>query len=121
WAKNERCTGALVIRRSEREKRLYVHAGDVVGCLSNDPAEFYGQHLLLNGYLNDEQLLRALSHCTQHKTRLGVALQELGLLEADVIQQTLRAHIEDVVCDLFLWTRGIFYFQSGKPPEEEVR
>ncbi|HEV8578566.1 MAG TPA: DUF4388 domain-containing protein [Thermoanaerobaculia bacterium] len=120
WAKNERCTGALVIRRSEREKRIYFHAGDVVGCLSNDPAEFYGQHLLLQGFLNDDQLFRALSHCTQHKARLGVALQELGLLAPDAIQQTLRAQIEDVICDLFLWSRGIFYFQSEMPQEEEI-
>ena len=120
WAKNERCSGALVIRRSEREKRLYFHAGDVVGCLSNDPAEYYGQHLLLQGYLDDHQLLQALSYCTKNKTRLGVALQELGLLAPDVIQQTLRAQIEDVICDLFLWPRGIFYFQSEMPQEEEI-
>jgi hypothetical protein len=120
WAKNERCTGALVIRRSEREKRIYFHAGDVVGCLSNDSAEFYGQHLLLQGYLDDEQLFRALSHCTQNKTRLGMALQELKLLDADTIQQTLRAQIEDVICDVFLWPRGIFYFQAEMPQDEEI-
>jgi uncharacterized protein DUF4388 len=120
WAQNERCTGALVIRRSEREKRIYFHAGDVVGCLSNDPAEFYGQHLLLQGHLTDEQLFQALSHCTSEKTRLGVALQHLGLLGPDVIQHTLRAQIEDLICDLFLWPRGIFYFLAEMPPEEEI-
>jgi Domain of unknown function (DUF4388) len=120
WAKNERCTGALVIRRSEREKRLYFYAGDVVGCLSNDPAEHYGQHLLLQGYLDEGQLLQALSHCTQNRTRLGLALHELGLLASDAIQQTLRTHIEDLVCDLFLWPRGIFFFRSEMPPEEEI-
>lgn len=120
WAKNDRCTGALVIRRSEREKRVYFHAGDVVACLSNDPAEFYGQHLLLNGYLDDEQLFQALSHCTSHGVRLGMALRELGMLQPDVIQRTLREQIEDVVCDLFLWHRGIFYFQAEMPQDEEI-
>jgi uncharacterized protein DUF4388 len=120
WAKNERCTGALIVRRSDREKRLYFYAGEVVGCLSNDPAEHYGQYLLLQGHLNDGQLFRALSHCTQNRTRLGVALQTLGLLEPDAIQQTLRTHIEDLVCDLFLWSRGIFYFQAEMPPDEEI-
>lgn len=120
WAKNERRTGALIIRRSEREKRLYFHAGDVVGCLSNDPAEHYGQHLLLRGHLDDGQLFRALSHCTQNRTRLGVALQELKLLSPDAVQQTLRTHIEDLVCDVFLWPRGIFYFQAELPPDEEI-
>src|SRR4051794_12734525 len=120
WAQNERCTGALVIRRSEREKRIYFHAGEVVGCLSNDAAEYYGQHLVLNGHLTDDQLFQALSHCSTRSVRLGVALRELGLLSAEVIQQTLRRQIEDVVCDLFLWQRGIFYFQSEMPQEEEI-
>ena len=120
WAKNDRCTGALVIRRSEREKRIYFHAGDVVGCLSNDSAEFYGQHLVLNGFLSDDQLFQALSHCTTRNVRLGVALLELEMLSAEVIQQTLRDQIEDVVCDLFLWQRGIFYFQAELPQEEEI-
>ncbi len=120
WAKNDRCTGALVIRRSEREKRIYLHAGEVVGCLSNDPAEYYGQHLVLHGHLSDDQLFQALSHCTTHGTRLGVALRELGMLPAEVIQQTLREQIEDVICDLFLSQRGIFYFQSEMPQDEEI-
>jgi len=120
WAKNDRCTGALVIRRSEREKRIYFHAGEVVGCLSNDSAEYYGQHLVLHGHLTDDQLFQALSHCSTRGVRLGVALRELGLLSPEVIQQTLRKQIEDVVCDLFLWQRGIFYFQSEMPQEEEI-
>jgi hypothetical protein len=120
WAKNERCTGALVLRRSEREKRIYLHAGEVVGCLSNDPAELYGQHLVLQGHLSDGQLFKALSHCATHNTRLGVTLRELGMLSPEVIQQTLREQIEDVIRDLFLWQRGIFYFQAEMPQDEEI-
>lgn len=120
WARNDRRTGALVVRRSDREKRVYFHAGEVVGCLSTDPAEYYGQYLLLNGYLDQGQLVRALSHCNRAGRRLGSALLELGYLAPDEIQQTLRRQIEDLVCDLFLWDRGLFYFQSEMPPEEEI-
>jgi hypothetical protein len=120
WAKNDRRTGALVVRRSDREKRVYFNSGEIVGCLSTDPAEFYGQHLLLNGYLGEEQLFSALHHCTQTGRRLGASLSELGFLSPDLIQQTLREQIEDSVCDLFLWQRGVFYFQSEMPPEEEI-
>ncbi|HEY2739929.1 MAG TPA: DUF4388 domain-containing protein [Thermoanaerobaculia bacterium] len=112
WAKNERRTGALVVRRSEREKRVYFHQGEIVGCLSDDPAEFYGQHLLVNGYLDDGQLFKALTHCTSHNIRLGAALRELEILPQDVIQRTLREQIEDSICDMFLWPRGLFYFQA---------
>jgi hypothetical protein len=120
WAKNEACTGALIIRRSQREKRIYFNAGDVVGCLSNDPAEFYGQYLLLNGYLDEDQLVQALSVCSARGNRLGLTLRELGFLAADLIQRTLRSQIEDEICDLFLWQRGVFYFMAELPPEEEI-
>jgi hypothetical protein len=120
WAKNDRCTGALIFRRSEREKRIYFVSGEVVGCLSNDPAEYYGQHLLLGGHLSQEQLFQALHLCNEQSFRLGVALRQLGLLPEEVIQQTLREQIEDSICDLFLWERGVFYFQAEIPHEEEI-
>src|SRR5579859_4799156 len=120
WALNDRRSGALVVRRSEREKRIYFHAGEVIACLSNDPAEYYGQHLVLNGYLQSDQLFEALTYCTNKGIRLGTALLDLGMLSAEVIQQTLRAQIEDVICDLFLWERGVFYFRAEMPMEEEI-
>lgn len=120
WARNDRRTGALVVRRTDREKRIYFHAGDVVGCLSTNPDEYYGQYLLLNGHLDERQLLRALSECTKSGRRLGAVLLDQGLLTPEAVQQTLRRQIEDLVCDLFLWERGVFYFRSEMPPEEEI-
>jgi uncharacterized protein DUF4388 len=120
WAKNDRRTGALVVRRSDREKRIYFNSGEVVGCLSTDPAEFYGQYLLLNGYLDQEKLFQALSHCTVHGGRLGQTLSTLGFLSPEEIQVTLRRQIEDLVCDLFLWERGVFYFRSELPQDEDI-
>jgi hypothetical protein len=120
WARNESCTGALVIRRSQREKRVYFTGGEVVGSISNDPAEFYGQYLRLHGHLDEVRLSQALSLCTSKGVRLGVALRELGLLAPELIQQTLRAQIEDQICDLFLWPRGVFYFVAELPAEEEI-
>jgi hypothetical protein len=120
WALNDRRTGALVVRRSEREKRVFFHSGAVIACVSNDPAEFYGQHLVLNGHLETEQLFEALTYCTARGVRLGTALRELGMLGPELVQQTLRAQIEDVICDLFLWERGVFYFQAEMPLEEEI-
>jgi hypothetical protein len=120
WAKNERRTGALVVRRSAREKRIFFDRGDVVGCLSDDPAEYFGQHLLIYGHLDDKQLFRALTHCTTNNVRLGTALRELGLLSEEVIQRTLRDQIEDTIWDMFLWPHGLFYFREEMLPEEDL-
>src|SRR6204780_4597919 len=110
----------MAVRRSDRVKRVYFHAGEVIACLSNDKAEFYGQHLLLNGYLEQDQLFQALTYCTTQGVRLGRALTEMGLMTPEMVQQTLRSQIEDSICDLFLWERGVFYFQAELPIEEEI-
>jgi hypothetical protein len=120
WADHERRTGALVVRRTRGEKRVYFRAGAVVACLSSDPAEHYGQHLLLHGHLDEPGFLRAFRHCRETGRGLGASLVELGLLDEETVRATLAARIADAVCDLFLWPRGVFYFQAGPPPEEEI-
>lgn len=120
WAGHERRTGALVVRRTRGEKRVYFRDGAVVACLSTDPAEHYGQHLLLHGHLDEPAFLRALRHCRESGRRLGASLVELGLLDEETVRATLAARIADAVCDLFLWPKGVFYFQAEPPPEEEI-
>jgi hypothetical protein len=112
WAQNDRRSGALVIRRSGSEKRIFLRDGDVVACFSDDPAEFFGQHLLVNGLLDESDLIRALKHCQRTGEKLGDALQTMGLLSSDKVQEALRQHVENQVCDIFLWRTGIFYFAA---------
>lgn len=119
-AHQERWSGDLVVRRSSREKRVYLGEGKIVGCLSDDPAEFYGRYLFLNGYLDEKELARALRWCNSREQRLGTALRELGLLNRDEIRRTLAERTSDAVCDLFLWRRGVFYLESDEPPAEEI-
>lgn len=118
WADQEHRTGALVVRRSSREKRVYFRGGKVVACLSDDPAEHYGEHLLLSGELDERQLVRALSHCSETGMQLNEALRALDILPPETVRRTLRERTRDVVCDLFLWTRGVFYFDNETLPEE---
>lgn len=119
-AAQERWSGALVVRRTSREKRIFLEGGRVVGCLSDDPAEFYGRHLLLHGHVDEDQLARALAWCRDQGRRLGTALRELEILSEARVRLTLAERTADAVCDLFLWNRGVFYLETDRPPEEEV-
>jgi len=119
-AEQERWSGALVVRRSSREKRVFLQGGRIVGCLSDDPAEFYGRHLLLQGHLDEAQLAEALAWCTRHGRRLGCALRELDILPEVTVRRTLGERIIDAVCGLFLWRRGVFYLEADEPPKEEI-
>lgn len=120
WAANDRRTGALVLRRSSREKRIYFEGGEIVACLTDSTTEFYGQHLLLEGHLGPDVLTRCLVQCQQEGKRLGVVLVEEGILARAIVERTLAEQIEDLICDVFLWDRGIFFFQSDQPPAEDI-
>ena len=120
WAHNDRRSGSLVVRRTGAEKRVYFRDGDVVACLSSDPAEFFGQFLLAQGYVDEAALVRALTLCQKDGVLLGAALARLGLMKAAEVEATLRTHVEDQVCELFLWKTGIFYFTNETLPEGQV-
>ena len=120
WAANDRRTGSLVLRRTSREKRIYFEQGEIVACLTDSTTEFYGQHLLLEGHLSADNLTRCLVQCQEEGKRLGAVLVEKGILSLDVVERTLADQIEDLIRDVFLWNRGIFFFQTDQPPEEDI-
>ncbi len=120
WAKNERRSGALVLRRTSREKRIYFAEGQVRTCLTNQTAEFYGQHLLLSGVLEEDVLRDSINRCRAEGKRLGAVLAEMELLEPAEIARTLSKHNFDVVLDIFLWEHGIFFFEDEPPPTDEI-
>lgn len=117
WAQNDRLTGTLVLRRSRREKRILFKAGKVVGCLSNEPFEFYGRYLLAGGNISESDLLRGLSICeeSEGRIRLGEALIALGVLGDATLKATLRQQVEQSIIDTFLWPRGVFFLLDDVP------
>ena len=120
WAHNDRRSGSLVVRRSGSEKRVYLRDGDVVACLSSDPSEFFGQFLLAQGCVDEAGLLAALKLCQKDGVLLGAAVARLGLMKAAQVEDSLRTHVEDQVCELFLWKSGIFYFTNETLPDGQV-
>lgn len=108
------------MRRTSREKRIYFDNGKVVAGLSDQPAEFYGQYLLLNGYLDEGTLLRLIDLCRERRKRLGKVLEEEGVLSVREVQRTLREHLEDLILDIFLWKHGVFVFKADPAPAEEI-
>ena len=120
WALTERVTGTLVVRRSEREKRVGFRDGKILDCRSNQTAEHYGQHLVAHGILGGEELARALAHCRLRRLPLGETLLDLALLDEATIKVTLAQAIQESVQDLFFWRQGLFYFQDASPRTSRV-
>ena len=120
WAQHDRRTGSLVVRRSGHEKRIYFQGGDVVACFSDDAKEFFGQHLLTLGLVDEGRLIQALTVCQRKGGMLGSVLVRLGILGEARVAAALRSHVEDLVCELFLWKSGIFYFTSEMVANEQL-
>ena len=120
WTSNDRKTGSLVFRTGSRHKEVHFDRGLIVGASTDDPREFFGQFLLLEGFLAEDQLVEALTWCRDHQERLGAGLVELGILAEADTQHALRRQIEETVCDLFLWDRGVFYFAEHQLPDGET-
>ncbi len=120
WAATERVSGTLVVRRSQREKRVLFLRGRLVACRSNLVQELYGQHLLAHGHLTGDALARALSLARARRIPLGVALVALGLLDERTVRSTLARSMQESVQDLFLWPQGLFYFEEGQPAEPDL-
>lgn len=121
WAQHERQTGCLVLRgRRAAEKRILFSSGAIVGCRSTEPNERYGQYLVAYGHLAPAVLAEALIQARRGDRRLGATLREMGLLAPEAVRDTLRSCVEDSICDLFFWRKGLFYFEEETVSEEDL-
>ncbi len=123
WAHNDQVTGTLAVRRSTREKRILLREGSIVGCLSNESWDFFGRFLLAGGYVEDAELVAALSACEQSDGRLmlGEALAKLGILDRGAVADCLREQTAQSIIDIFLWPRGVFFLLEDNPPRPNLQ
>ena len=114
-----RRTGALVLQRPHRGKKVYFQSGEIVAAASDPPTdeERLGQLLLRKGLITVEDLEKALKRQKASGRRLGQIIADLGLLGRDEITGALRLQVEEVVCGVFGWLDGDFHFNEGERPE----
>lgn len=113
WIAVRRKTGTLHLQRRERRKLLVFQDGKLQYGSSNDPREKLGQLLVRRQLISEAQLCSALARQEQTGIQLGVLLVSQGRLRADELCRTLRAKVEAIVYELFLWTDGGFVFKEG--------
>ena len=114
-----RRTGALVLQRPHRGKKLYFRSGEIIAATSDPPTdeERLGQLLLRKGFISVEDLEKALKRQKSTGRRLGQIIVDLGLLARDDVTSALRLQVEEVVYGVFGWWDGDFHFVEGEKPE----
>ena len=117
WLSQSQKTGSLVINNGKIEKRLFLKEGRIVSSSSSDPKEYLGHFLVSQGFINDDQLTRAVQRQSTQKMLLGKILVSDGAVTEEDLQRLLRLKAEESIYDIFTWENGEFRFLQGEMPE----
>jgi hypothetical protein len=91
-------------------------SGHIVSGASSAPHGRLGPCMVRHGLLSAADLDRAAGATAQGK-RLGVVLQELGVLEKQKLEEAVGIHVREVLAQALSWTDGTYSFE---PQVEEI-
>jgi hypothetical protein len=115
-------SGTLVLRDGLGAAAVVIfQEGKVIQASTNDLRDSLGGLLYVKGLVDERGLRKALEiqRGPMKGTRLGQVLVEMGLITAEKLQETVRKHIENLVCMLLTWEKGSFSFEAGRPALDE--
>jgi len=113
-----RRTGILTLHSRGREAVLQFRDGLLVRATSTGFQQTLGELLIRNGAATLETVQQALivQQQEQFRERIGTILHRHFRIDLQVIEQTVREQINNVLMTLFTWTEGDFDF-SSRPVE----
>jgi len=106
-------TGVLHLTGDTIEKSIYIQSGRPVFATSNDRDDRLGQIFLKSGLVPLEGLISALERASREGKKLGTVFVELALIQPHDLVEGIRTQVRNIVCSLFLWTRGRYRYRPG--------
>ena len=113
-------TGVLTLTGDSIEKSIYIQSGRPVFATSNDRDDRLGQIFFKAGLVSLEGLMTALERAAEEGKRVGTVLVEMELVKPHDLVEGVRSQVRNIVCSLFLWTRGRYRYRPGDLPTDEV-
>lgn len=120
WVSQGNKTGTLVIDNGEVKKRIFFREGRIISSASTDPREHLGHFLVSHGFINEEELSKAVAMQEKSKMLLGKILTTIGAISEEDLHRLLRLKAEESVYDLFSWQEGEFRFVEEDLPEHTM-
>jgi hypothetical protein len=118
WLADARRSGTLAVALEVEERYLRFEEGRIVAYGSDDPmARDLGRLCLQRGLLDEPRLLAAIAQQAESHMPLSDVLVASGSVDADALEEAIRAHIEETVLSLFLWPEGRFSLSEAAGPE----
>lgn len=113
-------TGVLTLTGEASEKSIYIQSGRPVFATSNERDDRLGQIFFKAGMITLEGLMTALERSLHQKKRLGTVLVEMGLIKPHDLVEGVLTQVRNIICSLFLWTRGRYRYVPGPLPTDEM-
>ncbi len=109
-------TGTLILKNKTKGSAVVVFKnGQIIQAATDDIRDTLGNILISKGYISEDGLTRALGVQKNMKgvKRLGQILVETGEISQEVLEETIREQIENMVYSLLAWEDGFFNFDLG--------
>jgi len=113
-----RFDGCLWLRRDRLEKAFRFQRGAPISAESSLASETLGVQLLDAGRLSRDDYHRVSSYVAERKVKEGVALLELGLIDARSLFLALKEQVRVRLLDCFGWPRGSYDLEREDTPPE---
>jgi tetratricopeptide (TPR) repeat protein len=114
-----RKTGVLSFHLKDERRSVRFLGGNIVSAESSVREDWMGEILVRQDRLSRDDLKRAVGFALRDKRRLGVVLQDLGLLDADGLEEAVGDHVKAVLGKVFSWSDGRYHFETE--PEDQAR
>jgi Domain of unknown function (DUF4388) len=108
-------TGTLVLKGAPGAAVVVFKDGQVIQAATDDLRDTLGNILISKGLIGEPELMAALDEQKKLKgaKRLGQILVEMGHLDQDMLEDTIREQIEGLIYSLLGWEDGFFNFELG--------
>ncbi|MCJ7547823.1 MAG: DUF4388 domain-containing protein [Deltaproteobacteria bacterium] len=113
-------TGVAIVRRDRLHKEVFFKDGWIVSARTNSFEERLGNFLVKRGLISQSDLEQLAVQAKRKGVRLGRFLVDNGLLLQKELSELLDFQIKEILCDLFSWKEGEFYFVDKEVTAEEA-
>ncbi len=108
-----RITGAVHFEQGKRKKVVVLDGGCPFAVRSNLAREALGRRLLDAGRIDERVHKESMSRAKATSRRQGEVLIEMGAISDAELRSALASQAEDKLFDIFAWTEGRAWTQTG--------
>lgn len=120
WIGMSQKSGTLTVTAGDLEKRIVFRDGRIVSTASNDPREYLGQFLVSWGFIDEDELKKAMDVQRESKILLGKILVMIGAIEERDLLRLLRLKAEEEVYGIFMLDGGEFVFDDELLAQQQM-